>query len=258
MPKSKRDKKVSLTKTTKKGLEAKQRLIEAIRNSVNKYNNIFVFSVENMRNTQLKELRESWSDSRFFFGKNKVMTLGLGRKKEDEVEDSLHHISSRLKGQCGLLFTDKSVADVLSFFESYSAQDFARTGYKATETVQLEAGALPDFPHSIEPHLRQLGLPTSLQKGIVTLTKDFTVCKEGDILTSEQARLLKLLGNKMCEFKVTLICMWSKGGKFEQLIPVEKKKGKLEKENVQQKKKAKKSKIKKQKTHENDVEMKEE
>lgn len=52
---------------------------------------------------------------RFFFGKNKVMTLGLGRKKEDEVEDSLHHISSRLKGQCGLLFTNESPADVIRY-----------------------------------------------------------------------------------------------------------------------------------------------
>uniref|UniRef100_R4G5E5 Ribosome assembly factor mrt4 n=2 Tax=Rhodnius prolixus TaxID=13249 RepID=R4G5E5_RHOPR len=254
MPKSKRDKKVSLTKTTKKGLEAKQRFLEAIRNSVNEYNNIFVFSVDNMRNTQLKELREKWKHSRFFFGKNKVMTLGLGRKKEDEVEDSLHHISSRLKGQCGLLFTNESPADVISYFESYSSQDFARTGFKATETVHLEAGGLPDFPHSLEPHLRQLGLPTILQKGIVTLTKEHTVCKEGDLLTSEQARILKLLGNKMSTFKVTLVSMWSKGGKFKELVPVEKKKGKLEKENTQHKKKMKKSKKVK---YTNDVEMKE-
>lgn len=58
----------------------------------------------------------------------------------------------------------------------------------------------------------------------------------------------------MSTFKVTLVSMWSKGGKFKELVPVEKKKGKLEKENTQHKKKMKKSKKVK---YTNDVEMKE-
>lgn len=63
----------------------------------------------------------------------------------------------------------------------------------------------------MEPYLRQLGLPTTLQKGnffptkfkmililktyilslgVVTLLKEHTVCKEGNVLTPEEARLL--------------------------------------------------------------------
>lgn len=57
------------------------------------------------------------------------------------------------------------------------------------------------FPHSMEPQLRALGLPTSLKKGVVTLLADHTVCKEGDVLSSEQARILKLLGHKQATFK---------------------------------------------------------
>ncbi len=33
----------------------------------------------------------------------------------------------------------------------------------------VEEGPLKEFSHSLEPHLRQLGLPTSLQKGIELL-----------------------------------------------------------------------------------------
>lgn len=42
----------------------------------------------------------------------------------------------------------------------------------------------------MEPKLRKLGLPVKLVRGVVTLTKDYTICKEGDILDPSQAKLL--------------------------------------------------------------------
>jgi len=215
MPKSKRDKKVSLTKTKKKGLMVKQQLVDEIRRCVEDYNRIFLFSVQNMRNAKLKDLRTEWRHSRFFFGKNKVMALGLGKTKQTETQDKLHKLAKHLIGQCGLLFTNKESDEVLEWFKNYSESDFARSGNLATETVTLPPGPLPQFPHSIEPHLRQLGMPTSLQRGVVTLLSEFTVCKANQALKPEQARILKLLGHQMAEFKITMKCMWSKNGKFK-------------------------------------------
>ena len=36
----------------------------------------------------------------------------------------------------------------------------------------LSEGPLPDFPHSMEPQLRKLGLPTSLQRGVYVIFLD--------------------------------------------------------------------------------------
>ncbi|KAJ4440434.1 mRNA turnover protein 4 homolog [Periplaneta americana] len=226
MPKSKRDKKISLTKTKKKGLGFKQQLVDEIRRCVDDYKRIFVFSVENMRNAKLKDLRTEWRHSRFFFGKNKVMALGLGKTKETEVQNKLHKLAKQLIGQCGLLFTNKEMEEVLDWFENYSESDYARSGNVAIETITLPAGPLPQFPHSIEPHLRQLGMPTSLQKGVVTLLSEFIVCKADQPLKPEQARILKLLGHQMANFKITMKCMWSKDGKFKKFGKKEKKKEK--------------------------------
>lgn len=33
-------------------------------------------------------------------------------------------------------------------------------------------------------------MPTALVRGVVTLTKDFTVCRKGAVLSPEQARIL--------------------------------------------------------------------
>lgn len=41
----------------------------------------------------MKEVRDEWKPSRFFFGKNKVIGVGLGRNKEEEVADDLYKVS---------------------------------------------------------------------------------------------------------------------------------------------------------------------
>ncbi|XP_028853899.1 mRNA turnover protein 4 homolog [Denticeps clupeoides] len=219
MPKSKRDKKVSLTKTAKKGLETKQKLIEELRQCVDTYRHVFIFSVENMRNNKLKDIRTAWKHSRFFFGKNKVMMIALGKGPSDEYKDNLHKISRFLRGEVGVLFTNKTKEEVQEYFGSFKDTDYARAGNTATMAVTLDEGPLDQFPHSMEPQLRQLGLPTALKKGVVTLIKDYEVCKEGDTLTPEQARILKLFGIEMAEFKLSIKCMWnSESGDFVQLI----------------------------------------
>lgn len=165
MPKSKRDKKISLTKTSKKGLTLKQCIVQDVRACVTKYNSIYVFEYGSMRNNIMKNIRETWKPSRFFFGKKKVLVIALGKNEDDEFEKDLHKLSSIIKGQCALLFTDCSREEVVDWFDTYEAQDFCRSGSTATTTIRLTEGPLKQFPHNMEPYLRQLGLPTKLDRG---------------------------------------------------------------------------------------------
>lgn len=64
MPKSKRAKVVHLSKTDKKGKELSQKLFANVQEAAEAYQHIFVFSVENMRNSYLKEVRQEFSDCR--------------------------------------------------------------------------------------------------------------------------------------------------------------------------------------------------
>ncbi|MBZ3875614.1 mRNA turnover protein 4-like protein [Sciurus carolinensis] len=110
-----------------------------------------------MRNSKLKDIRNTWKHSCMFFGKNKVMMVALGRILSDEDKDNLHQ-------------------------------------------------------------LRQLGLPTALKRSVVTLLSDYKVCKEGDVLTLEQACVLKLFEYEMAEFKVDhQIHVGCAVGRFQQM-----------------------------------------
>jgi len=217
MPKSKRDKKISLTRTQKKGIQLKQTLVDEIRDCLDKYARLFTFSTYNMRNSKLKDVRQEWTHSRFFFGKNKVMAIALGKSADDEYKDNLHSISSELKGQTGLLFTNKTKKEVLQWFKSYRELDYARSGSEALQTVVLEPGPLKEFSHAMEPQLRKLGLPTALKRGVITLERDYTVCTKGAILTPEQAQILKLFCHPMAEFHFTLVTMWSNDGTIKRI-----------------------------------------
>jgi mRNA turnover protein 4 len=190
-------------------LENKQKVIEDIMACTEKYPNVFLFSVDNMRNSTLKYIRNEWKDSRFFFGKNAIMRLGL---KQAEIDDDL---CEKVEGQRGLLFTEHDKETVVDWFKEYSAAEFARSGNKATETVVLPEGPLPDFSHAIEPHLRKLGMPTKLERGIVTLISDYTVCEKGHTLTPEQAKILKLIGRQIATFRVNVECCVTKEDGFE-------------------------------------------
>lgn len=54
---------VTLSKTKKKGKEQKELLANAIREAVEHYSSIYVFSFENMRNLKFKEFREQLKSS---------------------------------------------------------------------------------------------------------------------------------------------------------------------------------------------------
>ena len=67
MPKSKRAKVVHLSKVEKKGKEITLKLYAAVQECANKYPYLYVFAVDNMRNTYLKDVRVQLSDSRSVF-----------------------------------------------------------------------------------------------------------------------------------------------------------------------------------------------
>ncbi|OIW13613.1 hypothetical protein TanjilG_07955 [Lupinus angustifolius] len=210
MPKSKRNKQVTLSKTKKKGRDHKEGIVNSIKDAAEEYNSVYVFSFENMRNQKLKEFRDQLkSNSRFFLGSNKVMQVALGRSPSHELKPNLHKLSKLLRGDAGMVFTNLPKEEVERLFNGFEEYDFARTGTVATEKVDLKEGPLEQFTHEMEPFLRKQGMPVRLNKGVVELVSDYVVCEEGKPLSPEAARILRLLGIKMATFRLHLICRWS-------------------------------------------------
>ncbi|KAI0480458.1 ribosomal protein L10-domain-containing protein, partial [Xylariaceae sp. FL0804] len=148
MPKSKRAKVVHLTQVNKKTREHKDKLFDNIRDAVSEYPYCYVFRVDNMRNTYLKEVRQELKDSRLFFGKTKLMARALGRGPEDSHLDGTWRLGAHLRGAVGLLCTPRAPAALSAWltdeFEGRGAghADFARAGAVAPRDFVLPPGPL--------------------------------------------------------------------------------------------------------------------
>lgn len=142
MPRAKRNKVISLTKTPKRNTRnAKSAHIDVVQEAAQKYPTIVVFYVANLRNTHLQEVRSLWKEnSKVIFGKNKVVAKALGHDAESEAKEGISGISKKLQGPVGVLFTDSQPEEVLEWFADYAREDFARAGNVATRDVVLEAG----------------------------------------------------------------------------------------------------------------------
>eukprot|EP00434_Breviolum_minutum_P027894 symbB.v1.2.024677.t1/scaffold2350.1/size109873/7 len=223
MPKSKRAKVVSLTKVKKRPKEKKDDLIEDIRDSCEKFSRVFLVSIENERNQFMQEIRKQLRPGKMVCTKNKIMQTALGTSPENECQDNIHKISQMISGHCALLFTNQSPEEVEKIFAEYRPSDYARSGSLATDTVTLPRGleALAALPHSIEAHLRQLGLPTVLKEGQIHLLGEHTVCKAGQELSADAAQVLKLLNIKQAHFTLTVEAHWQKNGDFKDCSALE-------------------------------------
>lgn len=121
----------------------------------------------------------------------------------------------------GILFTHEKLAQsTLDDACAALGKDFAKSGFKVSSRVELKKGPIVGLPSSmLEPMRDQLKLPVQLNKGVIELEQDFVVCEDGDVLTVESARVLKLFGVALSEFKVRLLHQWEKStGEVEALL----------------------------------------
>lgn len=226
MPKSKRAQRITLSKSSKKlkanrGLELKQDLVKKIRSKLDECTNLFVLRVYNERTDKLQSVRLHFPPSEssyFFFGKNRVMQLALGRTPSTEYYPSLSKISVHLVGKMALMITKRSREEVLQYFNQLEMEDYARAGVRVNETVVIDEGPLDGFQHTMEPLLRSFGLMTTLKKGIIHLLKEYTICSKGDVLTPEQAKLLKLFQRPLAKFHIKVKAHWDRNSQQVQVF----------------------------------------
>ena len=229
---------MALAKTAKKTRDHKTNYVDAVRSAIDANDRVYLFSYENMRSNHFKDVRLHFrgggresamnddddyddgrvgcgggSGGRLFLGKNKLLQIALGRTPEDEYSDNLHRLSRRLSGSVGILCTDMDAAIVEEYFAKLRVEDYARAGTISPETVMLSRSMVETHPVSMVEQFRKLGLPVEVKNGRVAFVggrEEYEVCKEGQMLSVEQCKILVHMGVKLAAFRIDLVFRWEK------------------------------------------------
>lgn len=244
MPQSKRNRIIPTSRTTKKTPEHKKAILASVQSAASSHPYIYVFSVADMRNNFIKDLRNTLSSSsRVMMGKTRIMAIALGTTPGSACEPGVEGLSSYLKGEVGLLFSEQDEMNIRQVLEESRRPDYARSGNVAPRQFVLprgqelytqygvDGGADDPIPMAQEPMLRKLGVPTKIVRGKVFLEETaagidddegYVVCREGEVLDSRQTTLLKIFGVRMAEFRVRLLAVWEKAsGQVRELDALE-------------------------------------
>ncbi|MES1920596.1 mRNA turnover 4, variant 2, partial [Bonamia ostreae] len=148
----------------------------------------------NKRNVYFNKIKNDWTDSKFFSGKNRLIQFALGKTTKREKRKNLHKFGKTIKNECVLLMTNKSVEEVKKYFNFVRDAEYAKSGTISTKTVELKSGLLENMPFSMETRLKELKLPIKLDNRQIFLLGDVTVCSKGEMLTSNQCAVLVNFG----------------------------------------------------------------
>ncbi|KAL3089016.1 hypothetical protein niasHT_022083 [Heterodera trifolii] len=86
------------------------------------------------------------------------------------------------------------------YFAEHPEAEVEKAGAVASADISLATDPMRAELHlhgAMEPQLRKLGMPTRLENGSIELLEEFTVCKAGDQLSADQARILKQFGHRL-------------------------------------------------------------
>lgn len=141
-----------------------------------------------------------------FFGKHKVMTVALDGSPSDECKDNLSQVSKKWRGEGQSPFHQTHQGGSVWGVHETHGNGLHWSGKQSNFHHEPGSeGPLEQPPATtMEPRQRQLGLLTALKRGVVTLLSDQEVCKEGNVLSPEQACEPELFGCEMAESKVTI------------------------------------------------------
>lgn len=202
MAKSKRVKKVIMTKDLKKKRKDKSEIIENVHKYIGKFKFVYVIKLKNQRNAALKQLRVRLEPGKLLIGKNKLLQVAFGVDSDSESAKNAHKISSFLHGERGLIFTDLAPTDLNKVLEESCTMEFGREGSFSDITCVVEPNTdLERLYRNAEFHMRKQ-FPQLKPTLLSSDQGKVIICEEGSPLNKYQYLLLKHLDIPSVKFEV--------------------------------------------------------
>ena len=175
----------------------KQNLYQLMQELPKSYSVIALSNMSKVRATQLMKIRKKFhNDIKIKIIKNRVV-----QKSFEKINGivGLDHLSSKLEGQCALMFTNISPFKLNLVFDQNKVYLAAKGGDVTKMEITIPAGNTGISPGPVLSEFKEVNVPTKIDQGTIWVSKDTRVAKAGDVITQKTAALLSKLNIKPIE-----------------------------------------------------------
>jgi large subunit ribosomal protein L10 len=197
---------IAVKKTSR---ERKEKIINELVGYLKNYKYFIIADLFKIKSADLQALRKIFYDSlKFKVVKNSLFRVALKKVYE---ENTVKKLESYLHKQNIFIFSNANPYEIYLQLEKNKIKTVAKPGDVAEEDIIIPAGNTGITPGPVMSKFSKLKIPTKVEEGAITVTKDTVVVKKGDKISSEVVELLNLLGIK--PISVTLKLKYGFDGK---------------------------------------------
>jgi large subunit ribosomal protein L10 len=180
----------------------KQNLYQQMQELPKSYSVIALSSMTKVRAAQLMKIRKKFhNDIKIKIIKNRVV-----QKSFEKINGivGLDQLSSKLEGQCALMFTNISPFKLNLVFDQNKVYLAAKGGDVTKMDITIPSGNTGISPGPVLSEFKEVNVPTKIDQGTIWVSKDTRVAKAGDVITQKTAALLSKLNIKPIEAGIAI------------------------------------------------------
>lgn len=206
--------------------ERKVKVLSYFLDLFSKYKQIIVVDLINISTKQIVNTRMALRKTGgvILVGKNNLANLAirilssetplkgelLELQKKYPTRPELKNLAPLIKNKVGYVLSDLSYLEMKTIIESEKVKTAAKQGMVAPSSIVIPAG-----PTNVDPgkviEFQRLGIQTKVNKGALEITRDFNLCKKGEIVSATVSAMCHLLNIIPFEFSMSLNSVYING-----------------------------------------------
>jgi len=192
--------------------EWKKKEVEELAELIKKYPVIALVDVAGVPAYPLSKMRDKLREHALLrVSRNTLIELAIKRAAQELGKPDLEKLIDHIQGGAGILATDMNPFKLYKLLEQSKTPAPAKAGAAVPHDVVIPAGPTSLAPGPLVGEMQALGIPARIEKGKVSIQKDYTILKAGEIITDQLARILNALGIEPLEVGLNLLAAYEDG-----------------------------------------------
>jgi large subunit ribosomal protein L10 len=192
----------------------KQKLYQQLQQLPKTHSVIALSNMTKVRAAQLMNVRKKFHNEILI----KIIKNKVSQKAFETVTgvEGLERLSTKLEGQCALMFTNVSPFKLNLIFDKNRVYMAAKAGDVTRKDIVVSSGNTGLSPGPVLSEFKQANVPTKIDQGTIWVTKDTIVARAEDTINEKTAALLSKLNIKPIEAGISVKFAISQGLVFEE------------------------------------------